>query len=753
MKRVLALTLVAFSTAPLAAPSGKTWALDPCASGCNSRTTGQPTGNLTCVVNRCLPEVRFAASVNNTGGATLTGSQAVSYATALTGMRSGFERWTTPNVTACGTSLNFAFAATTFSTPTGTAAVSGSDGNNNVIFLTNPNWRYGSGTLGLTGTRFFTNGELTDADMEMNGNTAWANDGRSNSWDYESVIAHEAGHFIGFDHTTSGNAVMNPSIANGLIKRALLGPDSSDVCTAYPGTSGGQGSTCTSGSMCTGGRVCEGASGTTTLICTQDCTAAGAACPTGYTCQASTAGFACLPQVGASDQCRFCTTGSDCSTGTCLTNGSGINWCSSSCNPSVAGSCGPGSQCSGSAGSAFCAPTTACTNQCTPATVQTDCAPGYGCVGGTCTPTGAPGDRCDVSNFCAMCGVCIIDNMDPNLSFCRSCCNGLGPECMGCTSTTCAPVGGLPTSCVGISGSTERICFPSMGASICQACSGTVPCQNGLTCFAGVCRAPCNPSNPGTCPACLANGTSGVCACTNGELRSEGQACTGTAPLGICRTGLRCTSGICRAPCTLTAPVPCSTGFTCSNVGGANVCVPSGGTGGGSAGVGGGSAGGTSGVGGGTSGGGASGVGGGVSGVGGGMSGVGGGMSGVGGGMPGVGGGMSGVGGGTSGVGGGMSGVGGGMSGVGGGAGAVGPGVTCGLSTCNGCCASGVCVPFPSNERCGMSGSECRACSTTQTCSSGQCVARPPASCLGCSSAALSPLMLLALTLLRRRRR
>jgi hypothetical protein len=733
MNRLVTVALFALCSASLASPSGKAWPLAPCTSSCTTRTTGQPSGNLTCVNNRCLPEVRFAESVNNTGGTTLTGSQGVTYATALAGMRSGFERWTTPNVTTCGTSLNFAFAGT-FSSPTLTAAVSASDGNNNVIFLTNPNWRYGSGTLGLTATRFFPNGELTDSDMEMNGNTAWANDGRPNSWDYESVITHEAGHFIGFDHTSSGNAVMNPSIGNGVVKRALLGPDSSDVCTVYPGAAGGQGSTCTTGSMCTGGRVCEAASGTTTLICTQDCTAVGAACPAGYTCQASTAGFACLPQVGATDQCRFCTAGADCSTGTCLTNGSGINWCSSSCNPSVAGSCAPGSQCAGSAGRTFCVPTTACTNQCTPATVQTDCAPGYGCVGGTCTPTGAPGDRCDASNYCAMCGVCIVDDMDPNVSFCRSCCNGLGARCTGCTSTTCQPAGGLPTACVGISGTTERVCYPSMGASICQACSGAVPCQNGLTCFAGVCRAPCNPTNPGTCPACLANGASGLCACTNGEVRNEGQACSDTAPLGICRTGLRCTSGTCRTPCTPTAPVPCSTGFSCSSVGGANVCVPMA-SGGGSAGVGGGSAG----------------VGGGSAGVGGGSAGVGGGSAGAGGGSAGVGGGSAGVGGGSAGVGGGSAGVGGGSAGVGGGSAGPGPGSTCSPSNCTGCCSNGFCVIDVSVNRCGASGAQCRSCSVAQTCtSSGQCVAPPP-SCLGCSSTDLSPFMILAFAFLVRR--
>jgi hypothetical protein len=94
-----------------------------------------------------------------------------------------------------------------------------------------------------------------------------------------------------------------------------------------------------------------------------------------------------------------------------------------------------------------------------------------------------------------------------------------------------------------------------------------------------------------------------------------------------------------------------------------------------------------------------------------------------------------------------------GGSSAGGGAGA-GFAVTCGPSNCMGCCASGICVSFPSNERCGVSGTECKVCANTQTCNAGMCVAKPAtSSCLGCSTAELSPLLLLAVGLLRRRRR
>ncbi|MBL8934628.1 MAG: matrixin family metalloprotease [Archangium sp.] len=763
MNRLLTFALVSLSLPVLATPGSNRWSLDSCTTSCRVRATNQTTTNMSCLTGKCYPEVRFATAVWNrpsgTGAGTsamaINGTQAVSYAVVLTGMQSAFQKWSVSNTAlTCTTSMNFEFQGT-YASPTGTTAINGNDGNNNVIWLGGNFWRHGSGTLGVTTTSFFP-GEITDADMELNNNSTWANDGRQTAIDYESVVTHEAGHFVGMDHTNSGNAVMNPSVGNGVVKRALLAPDVSDLCTMYPGAAGGQGATCTSATQCAGGRVCEGASGSTNLICTQDCTAVGATCPTGFSCQASTAGFACLPQVGVSDLCRFCTTGADCVTGQCLTNGSGNNWCSTTCNPSVAGACGAGYNCTTIGTSSYCIPTASCTNQCTVATAATDCAPGYECVGGSCNPTGNVGDRCEVSGVCNMCGQCITDATDPNLAFCRSCCNGLG-ECAGCTSTTCTS----GQSCTGLSGSTERVCVPSSGASLCQACSATVSCQSGLNCVAGLCRSPCNPTNPGTCAACAAvSGGGGVCVCGPSETADEGQACSFTVPIRICRTGLRCSSGTCRTPCTPTAPVPCGTGFTCSNVGGANVCIP-GGAGGGSAGGGpagggtSGTGGGTSGTGGGTSGtgGGTSGTGGGTSGTGGGTSGTGGGTSGVGGGTSGTGGGTSGTGGGTSGVGGGTSGTGGGTSGVGGGSGA-GVGVTCGPSNCMGCCASGICVSFPSSERCGVSGAECKVCANTQTCNAGMCVAKPAtSSCLGCSSAELSPLLLLAVGLLRRRRR
>lgn len=583
MRRFLFL-LPLLSLTTLGNPSGRRWALSTCTTSCTRNTTQ-------CVAGRCLPEVRFAASVANGGGMVINGPSAVPYATALASMRAAFETWTTPNVTTCSTSMDFSFQAT-YASPAGTAAINGNDGNNNVIWLGGTSWRYGSGTLGLA-TTTFSSGVLFDGDMELNNNSRWGTTGASGDTDLQSVVTHEAGHLIGFAHTTTGNAVMNPSIGSGVLKRALLPPDLSDVCTVYPGTAGGQGSPCTTGANCTGGTVCEGGVGSSSTLCTRDCTGTEA-CPTGYSCQPSTAGFACLPQVGVPDQCRFCVSGSDCSSGVCVNGAGGRNYCSQACTPGMADQCAAGSTCVASGTGGFCQPNGACTNQCTVATAATECGPGYACSGGTCTPTGGLGDRCEVSGFCQPCSVCSLDPNDPNVAFCRACCNGAG-QCSGCTATTCATVAGNPSVCRPLDAGVESLCFTFQGSAVCQACTSSAECTGNTPCVGGLCRASCNPASPGTCPACLAQAGGGICVCNAQEISGPNQPCSvSSTTLAVCQAGLKCLSGTCLVPCTIGVPSSCPSAFTCFELAGNPVCIPSvdagpmgGGTGGGSGGGGG----------------------------------------------------------------------------------------------------------------------------------------------------------------------
>ncbi len=562
LKLSAALLLLATGVAT-ATPSGNKWDLSacPCDPG------------LQCSNGKCYPVYRIAASIDNGGGMTLNGG--VPYANVLSRMQNAFQNWTTSRVTACATSWGIIYGGT-YASPAGTAGIASSTTNpvNNVIWLSGSSWRYSSATLGLTTTHFYTSpnpGQIFDADMELNNNTSWSETGEASKYDYESVVLHEAGHFLGLNHSPQGVAVMSPNVANGVQKRVLSSLDTTDVCSVYPGAAGSQGSSCTSSATCTNSRVCEGAVGSTTKICTQDCTAAGQSCPSGYSCQASTSGFACLPIVGAPDLCKFCASGQDCSTGNCLTDGNGLNWCSATCQ--TAANCGAGFQCQVISGTGYCVPTAACTNQCTSAG---QCAPGYMCSSGTCRPTGAVGDRCEVSNTCNSCGACVTDATDNTIAYCRACCGGGSGNqlCQGCASTSCA--GG--STCTGLLNNVDSVCLPSSGAAACAVCSTGSPCQSGLQCVNGRCYPSCTPSNPGSCGACYDQGNgSGICGCQN-QLAHEGEPCGPVNGGGVaaCVNGQACVGSpkVCRVSCELNNPGSCNVGSQCQTVDGKPVCVP-----------------------------------------------------------------------------------------------------------------------------------------------------------------------------------
>jgi MYXO-CTERM domain-containing protein len=538
MRRLLLCAALLASAAVHADPSGKKWF-----------TTGP------------VPYLVFAhSSINGVSNFSTN---------VLPSVQGGFSRWAQPSCTRWQISY-----AGSFSSPTGTSAIA-SDSKNRVIWLGGSQWRYGSQTLGLTTTIYYTNtGEIIDADMEMNNNVVWKVSGTAtNQVDVESIVTHEAGHFLGLDHSAPTSAVMYAyyNSSAGEIKRNLTTTDINDVCTVYPNTAGGggQGDPCTLDSQCsTAAPACRGAVGTTGKICTITCTSS-TQCPTGYTCQnASPSGMACLPPVGAVDLCKFCSSGSQCSTGLCMTNGT-QNWCSRTCMSES--DCGAGYDCVQGTSSKICSPKngTCPTPQCAS---STDCPVGYACQGGMCTATGNVGDRCEVSVYCKPCGACILESNGTE-AICRACCGGGSGSgsCQGCSSTSCTS----GFQCYNVTSSTDQICYPSAGAQVCQACDAQTPCVTGYTCYAGRCHAPCNPTNPGACNACYDTGSGGICGCP-GEVVSTGQECGQLASgLKICTTGNACvgTPKTCRAKCDLNNAGSCPSGQACQSVDGQAVCI------------------------------------------------------------------------------------------------------------------------------------------------------------------------------------
>lgn len=567
-----ALLVCLLSTVALANPSGRKWQMEMCTSGCTS--AGSSVTNKTCTSGRCQPNFRIATSIGNTGGTTVNGG--VAWSTIKTIIKTAFPEWAAASCTGGNTLYKVSYLED-FSSPSTTSAVSGSDFKNNVIWQPAASWTHGASELALTTTTYYASDSLIlDADMEMNDSFTWSTTGAANAYDIESVILHEAGHFAGIDHSASGAAVMYAYYNTGVQKQTLNSIDIDDICNVYPPTSGSLGTSCSSDGDC--GDVnypkCRGRSGATAKLCTKLCTTT---CPTGYQCSATSNGDqACLPQLGASDMCKFCLSASQCTTGQCLRfNDTAVTFCTSTCQSNA--DCPAGSSCD----TGYCVPNSgACTNQCTSGS---SCAAGYNCTNGSCVFRGAAGDDCTAARTCSSCTQCVF-NAAGTQATCRACCSGSGQGgvCNSCANASC----GSGLTCTTLASDTSSsVCQPASSApTSCQPCASDGTCAQGLVCLAGTCRSACNPAAPGTaCSSCYAyndgTNTSGACACPS-ELKNEGEACgqLSTTQLAACNTGLTCvtssTGNTCRLLCDPLVANSCGVGKTCFLVGGQGVCLP-----------------------------------------------------------------------------------------------------------------------------------------------------------------------------------
>ncbi len=223
------LTLLLASGVASAEPTGPRWVLSNCDAG------SCPAAN-TCVSGRCTPVVRIAESIGNRSGTTIKGG--VRYNDFVAAVKQGFTAWTSGNVTECKTSYDIAFGDS-YREKKGPEAIDSSDGLNVVIVLEGGDWTSSSSTLALTHTSYLVpSNMLVNGDLEINGNASWATDGRSGAFDMQSVVTHEAGHFLGLGHRTEEASIMYASIARGSIKRTLGAIDSTDVCKIYPKADG-----------------------------------------------------------------------------------------------------------------------------------------------------------------------------------------------------------------------------------------------------------------------------------------------------------------------------------------------------------------------------------------------------------------------------------------------------------------------------------------------------------------------------------
>jgi len=116
------------------------------------------------------------------------------------------------------------------------------DWNANVIMFQDRGWPHGSQALAVTCvTMNLDTGEILDADMEINTTPPdydFALPGDPTGDDLHMVITHEAGHFLGLNHSTLTGAVMFGEYQSGVLLSGLSDDDIAGICDIYGGRDG-----------------------------------------------------------------------------------------------------------------------------------------------------------------------------------------------------------------------------------------------------------------------------------------------------------------------------------------------------------------------------------------------------------------------------------------------------------------------------------------------------------------------------------
>lgn len=120
--------------------------------------------------------------------------------------------------------------------PDTTRHAPGDDGFNLICFDCKIDSFKDASTLALTITSTVTDGpnagQITDADMLFNPNTAFNTDSGTAVQDLQSVATHEAGHFLGLDHSSVVRAIMFPYAPDE--ERTLSWDDVAAISVIYP---------------------------------------------------------------------------------------------------------------------------------------------------------------------------------------------------------------------------------------------------------------------------------------------------------------------------------------------------------------------------------------------------------------------------------------------------------------------------------------------------------------------------------------
>jgi hypothetical protein len=205
--------------------------------GCNERKQQCEYSNRGCLLTGPLlhwPTSCVSFDVQKDGSSL----RSLSYDTAHAAVLAGFQQWLSAD---CGDGQNPDVTIRDYGPVDCHEAEYNQDAPNaNIFMFRDEDWPYQNSidTLALTTLIFNADtGAIYDADVEVNTHAsamAIGDVGRDDI-DFNSVITHEIGHFLGLSHSDAEGSTMRPSYAPGDVAMASIEQDDVDgVCAALP---------------------------------------------------------------------------------------------------------------------------------------------------------------------------------------------------------------------------------------------------------------------------------------------------------------------------------------------------------------------------------------------------------------------------------------------------------------------------------------------------------------------------------------
>ena len=197
---------------------------------------------------------------------------------------------------------------------------------NNIVFIES-DWPAFLGSVSTTIAITLHEGpvgcEILNSDMIINGDGFDFSDGaptQAGAADLQSIITHEAGHFVGLSHTPTAGATMFFSYDGGVAQRTLEEDDVNGVCALYPAEQG-----CSSDFDCEAGQTCDQDSGQ----CISASCSSDAECPSGFVCDQES--NICISNGQECAVCSPCSSDADCQGGFCIAISATASICTVSC--------------------------------------------------------------------------------------------------------------------------------------------------------------------------------------------------------------------------------------------------------------------------------------------------------------------------------------------------------------------------------------------------------------------------------------